>query len=117
MNHQTKSKEEPAMSRKMITSAVVLLLTLATACGARHGPADAIEAQPINRFPEATITIFPVMISITGPVEEQHRKFADALKRKYREDARELAGTLGLLLAEKGCDKFEVTDSEFRFPE
>lgn len=104
------------MSRKMTTSAVVLLLALAALCGTIHSAAEE-NVTPRKEFAEASITIFPVVFSITGPVEEQHREFADAITRKYREDGREFAGTLMRLLEEKGCDKLEVTDTDFRFPE
>jgi len=76
------------------------------------------EEMALKGFPEASLTIFPVTLAITGPVDrsEKHREFADAYKRGFREDAREIAGTLGLLLEEKGYDKFEVTDTNFQFP-
>jgi hypothetical protein len=73
---------------------------------------------PLEGFPEATITIFPVALTVTGPVDrsEHHRQFADAYERRFREKAREVAGTLGLLLEEKGYDRFEVTGTRFQFP-
>ena len=119
MNHQTKSKEEPAMSRKMITSAVVFLLALVAGCDASHNETGEKEVQPIKGFPEASLTIFPVTYAITGPVDKspEYRAFADALMRGWLEVGPENADTLGLLLEEKGYDKFEVTDTAFRFPE
>jgi hypothetical protein len=119
MNHQTKSKEEPAMSRKMITSAVVLLLALVAGCDASHNETGEKEVQPIKGFPEASLTIFPVTFVMTGPVDKspEYRAFADAAKREFPKAGRENADTLGLLLEEKGYDKFERTDTAFQFPE
>jgi hypothetical protein len=85
-------------------------------CGTAHSADDPGRVKPLKGFPKASVTIFPVTLTITGPVEK-HRRFADALNRKFREDAREMTDTLGLLLEEKGYDKFEMTDTVFRFPE
>jgi hypothetical protein len=70
--------------------------------------------RPLKEFPEASLTIFPVTLSITGPVEE-HPRFVEKAKRQFREEAREITDTLGLLLEEKGYDKFEMTDTDFHF--
>ena len=72
------------------------------------------EAVPIEGFPEATVTIFPLVQTITGPTPtEKYKRFAKAVKQKFRADAKGEAEFLGLLLEEKGYDKYEVTDAEF----
>ena len=108
------------MFRSNITSAVLLLSALLAACGTAHSADDPGRVKPLKGFPKASVTIFPVTHSkITGPVDKspEYRKFADALEHAFREEARETAGILGLLLEEKGYDRFEMTDTEFRFPE
>lgn len=103
------------MLRKKITAAVVLLLALATVRGSIHSTQEK-RGRPIKGFPESSLTIFPVRHTITGPLEK-HRMFVDALKRKFAEEARGLADTLGLLLEEKGYDKHELTNTDYQFSE
>jgi hypothetical protein len=80
-------------------------------------PQEERTAIPLEGFPEATVTIFPVVQTVTGQTQtERHEKFAAAIKEKFRADAKEEAKFLGLLLEEKGYDKYEVTDAEFWFP-
>ena len=73
---------------------------------------------PIRGFPDASLTIFPVVINMTGPVNknDQYRAFANNFQRMVREKAGEFAATLGLLLEEKGYDKFKLADAYFQFP-
>ena len=72
------------------------------------------KAAPIEGFPEATVTIFPLVQTITGPAPtERHQRFSKAVKKKFRAEAKGEADFLGLLLEEKGYDKYEVTDAEF----
>jgi hypothetical protein len=71
---------------------------------------------PIMGFPEATITIFPIVLNMTGPVgkNSQYREFTDRYMHAFRE--RVNSEILGRLLEEKGYDKFEVSDAKFQFP-
>nr|MBC8378894.1 hypothetical protein [Planctomycetota bacterium] len=73
---------------------------------------------PVEGFPDATLTIFPVSVSITGPKDknDQYRVFSERLEQDFRKRAGELADTLGLLLEEKGYDRFEVANTYFQFP-
>ena len=107
------------MFRSNITSAILLLSAILAVCVTAPSADDPGRVKPLKGFPKASVTIFPVTHSITGPVDKSphHRAWADAIQREFREKAREIAGTLGLLLEEKGYDKFEVTDTDFRFPE
>ncbi|MDF7824405.1 hypothetical protein P4B35_10310 [Pontiellaceae bacterium B12227] len=76
------------------------------------------KATPVEGFPEATVTIFPLVQTITGPTPtEKYKRFAKAVKQKYRADAKGEAEFLGLLLEEKGYDQYVITDAEFWFPE
>lgn len=72
---------------------------------------------PLEGFPEASLTIFPVTYNITGPVEDKHREFYDAMMGPAGQAYFDVIDTLGLLLEEKGYDNFEMTDAAFRFPE
>jgi len=108
------------MSRRKTTLTLFVLITLLAACSDIPASEEKRKETLLKGFPEASLTIFPVTHSkITGPVDKspEYRKFADALERAFREEARETAGILGLLLEEKGYDRFEMTDTEFRFPE
>lgn len=104
------------MSRKMIASAVVLLFALGTACSTSPKATDGTEPQPVKGFPEATITVFPVTYTITGPVDK-HREFYDAMMGPAGQEHFDVIDTLTLLLEEKGYDTFELADKAFRFPE
>jgi hypothetical protein len=109
------------MKRKRLTICLtVLLLSTAVVYGSEETEEISVPQKvvPIKGFPEASLTIFPVTIPITGPVDknEEYRAFSDVLKRNFREKAGEFANTLGLLLEEKGYDKFEVAEAYFQFP-
>jgi len=95
-----------------------VLLALLAACSSIAISQEEGKVTPIGGFPDASLTIFPVAVNLIGPVnkDEHHRAFADAYQRKFRERAGEFAATLGLLLEEKGYDKFKVTDASFQFP-
>jgi hypothetical protein len=73
---------------------------------------------PLKGFPEASLTIFPVTYTITGPVDksEEHRAFYDAMMGPASQEYFAVINTLGLLLEEKGYDKFEITETAFLFP-
>jgi hypothetical protein len=104
------------MINKIATFAAFTLLTLFAAFSNIIAAQEMREEMPLKGFPDATITIFPVVLNMTGPLDknEEYRAFADAYQRRFRERAS--AETLGRLLEEKGYDKFEVTDAEFQFP-
>ncbi|UCF43341.1 MAG: hypothetical protein JSV99_12375 [Planctomycetota bacterium] len=103
------------MNKSTATLAAFMLLALLTACGTQEDEKET----PRKEFPEATITIFPVTCVMTGPLDknEEYRAFADAMEREMRRQGPGHADTLGLLLEEKGYDKFERTDTAFRFGE
>jgi len=107
------------MNKRKTTLAAFMLLTLLAACSNIAVSQENRKETPLKGFPEATITIFPVTYTITGPVDKSpaHREFYDAAKREFLEAGREHADTLGLLLEEKGYNKFEMTDTAFQFPE
>ena len=77
------------------------------------------KAATIDGFPEATITIIPGTWNSTGPVDKSpdYRRFYELFKVKFRKDAKGNAELLGLLLEEKGYDKYEIADPGFWFPE
>ena len=75
-----------------------------------------VKAATIDGFPEATITIIPGTWNSTGPVDK-HRRFYELFKVKFQKDAKGNAELLGLLLEEKGYDKYEIADPGFWFPE
>ncbi|MBN1419308.1 MAG: hypothetical protein JXP34_11055 [Planctomycetes bacterium] len=99
-------------------SAATLVIAAFSGCST---PADSQEGEsvtPIEGFPNASVTIFPLTIFWTGKWDSdaEHRAWADAYTGGFRESkARPLARTLGLLLEENGYDKYEVADAEFRF--
>jgi hypothetical protein len=106
------------MRRRKTPLALFVLLTLLAACSDIAISQEKGKVTPIRGFPDATLTIFPVAINLTGPVNknEHYRAFADAYQREFRERAGEFAATLGLLLEEKGYNKFKVADAYFQFP-
>ena len=114
------------MVRKRITICLMCVVVglVACICGCENRKPTSMNkesAVPAKSpaFPEATITIFPVTLVMTGPLDKspEYREFADAVMRKFRQEGPEHADTLGLLLEEKGYDKFERTDTAFQFPE
>lgn len=105
--------------KSKITSAALLLSALVAACSTAHGAEEPGKVKPLERFPKASLTIFPVTVFWTGLEDrtEGERAWAAAYERGYRETkARPFAHTLGLLLAEKGYDKSEVANTNFQFP-
>lgn len=106
------------MKRRKTTLALFVLLTLLAACSSIAISQEEGKVTPIRGFPDASLTIFPVALNLTGPVDmnEHSRSFADACHREFRERAGEFAATLGLLLEEKGYDNFKVADADFQFP-
>lgn len=115
---EKKNKEGTSMKRRKTPLAIFVLLTLLAACSNIAASQEEGKVTPIKGFPDASLTIFPVAFNLTGPVNknEQYRAYADAFQREFRKRAGEFAATLGLLLEEKGYDKFEVTDADFQFP-
>lgn len=106
------------MRRRKTSLALFVLLTLLAACSNVAISQEEGKVTPIRGFPDASLTIFPVAVNMTGPVNknEHYRERADAFRRGFRESAGEFAATLGLLLEEKGYDKFKVADAYFQFP-
>ncbi|MHC4643754.1 MAG: hypothetical protein ACYS32_19090, partial [Planctomycetota bacterium] len=113
------------MARKRITICLMCVVVglVACICGCedkKPTTVDTESAVPVKSpaLPEATLTIFPVTFVMTGPLDKspEYREFADAVMRKFRQEGPKHADTLGLLLEEKGYDKFERTDTAFQFP-
>lgn len=104
------------MINKIATFAAFTLLTLFAAFSNIIAAQEMGEETPLKGFPEATITIFPVTYTITGPVDK-NRAFYDGMMGPAGQAYFAVIDTLGLLLEEKGYDKFKMTDTAFRFPE
>lgn len=99
------------MKKTLLLAGSLLILSSAVSQEESH-------AAPIEGFPEASVTIYPLVQTLIGPTPtEKYQQFAKAVKQKYRADAKGEADFLGLLLEEKGYDKYVVTDLEFWFPE
>ncbi len=112
-----------AKTRITICLVCVFVVLVACICGCKSRKPTAMDTEsvvPVKSlaFPEATITIFPVTVIMTGPLDKspEYRAFADAVMRKFRQEGPKHADTLGLLLEEKGYDKFERADTAFQFP-
>lgn len=97
---------------------IISLIMLSTMCSTLIASEGKEDIKSIHGFPDATLTIFPVMISITGPVDksEPYRRFSAGLRQKFQEEAGKHAHTFGLLLEEKRYDKHEIADPNLRFP-
>ena len=108
------------MKREMFTICLIvpMLIALLPVCNSTVNAQEESKVPPVKGFPSATLTIFPVSVSITGPVDknDEYRRFSDALKQDFRKKAGVHANTLGLLLEEKGYDRFEVAEAFFKFP-
>jgi hypothetical protein len=113
-----KEKEGPAMRKRKTSLALFVLCALLAAYSNIAISQEERKVTPIRGFPDASLTIFPVAVNLTGPVnkDEHHREMADAFQREFHERAGEFAATLGLLLEEKGYDKYKVADADFQFP-
>jgi Flp pilus assembly protein TadD len=74
---------------------------------------------PLKGFPKATLTIFPVTLIMTGPLDKspEYRAWADAMMQEFRQEGPKHADILGLMLKEIGYDKFKRTNTAFQFPE
>jgi hypothetical protein len=96
----------------------VMLGALLPVCSSMANAQEDPKVPPVEGFPDATLTIFPVSVSITGPKDknDEYRVFSERLEQDFRKRAGELAGTLGLLLEEKSYDRFEVAEVYFQFP-
>jgi hypothetical protein len=97
---------------------VAMVVALLPVCSSTVNAQEESKVSPIKGFPSATLTIFPVSVSITGPKDknDQYRVFSERLEQDFRKRAGELTDTLGLLLEEKGYDRFEVANTYFQFP-
>ncbi|NNE08350.1 MAG: hypothetical protein HKN20_07280, partial [Gemmatimonadetes bacterium] len=69
----------------------------------------------IPGFPDASLTIYPVSLILTGPVEE-HSRFAEGFRRKFESEATDHARTLGSLLKEEGFDRSEFEETKLSLP-
>lgn len=106
------------MTSRRAPLVLFVLLTLPAMRSSIAIAQDERTVTPIKGFPDASLTIFPVAVNLTGPVDKDkhHRAMADAFQRGLRERAGKSAATFGLLLEEKGYDKFQVADAYFHFP-
>lgn len=97
---------------------VAALLALLTAGSAMAGSKEEGTPAPIGGFPDASLTVFPVALNLSGPVDQnqQYRAFADAFRREFHRKAGELASTFGLLLEERGYGRCVVDEAAFAFP-
>jgi hypothetical protein len=96
------------MSRSKITFLALLLSVLVTACGTAHGADKLDGVTPLASFPGATITIFPMKLTVTGPGEHPFKRMTGEYQT--------FADTLALLLEEEGYDKAKTTNKAFRLP-
>jgi len=103
------------MNRKTATLTTLILLLLVTVCNSTAISQANRKETPLAGFPDATMTIFPVTYIVTGPVDK-YRKFYDGMMGPAGREHFKVIEILGLLLTEQGYDKFEMTDTEFRFP-
>jgi len=70
---------------------------------------------PLEGFPDASLTIFPITWTYTGPWYK-NPVFVYLVKRKIKNENHKLTETLGLMLEEKGFHNFEITQTNFQFP-
>lgn len=77
------------------------------------------QAAPVKGFPEASLTIFPLTVFWTDlqDMDEGAQAWAAAFNSGFRQDARSFAEMLGVLLEEKGYDKYQIADTTFKLPE
>ena len=105
------------IKRKTTLAAIMQTTTLVVIFSNILFSQKSVKEAPLMGFPDASITIFPIMLHITGPLEK-YPEFVKRFELTFREKGqREAFETLGLLLEEKGYDNFEKTDSIFQFPE
>jgi hypothetical protein len=108
------------MKQKMSSMCLIfpVLIMLLPVCSFAANTQEGQQLMPVKGFPDATLTIFPVSVCITGPKDknDEYRVFSERLEQDFRKRAGELADTLGLLLEEKGYDRFEVAEGYFQFP-
>ena len=70
---------------------------------------------PLKGFPDASLTIFPITWTYTGPWY-RNPVFVYLVKRKIKHENQKLTETLGLMLEENGYKNFEMTKTNFLFP-
>ena len=66
------------MNNRTATLAASMLLTLLAGCSNNAAAQEEGKVTPLKGFPEASLTIFPVTYTITGPVDK-HREFYDGM--------------------------------------
>ncbi len=115
---EKKNKERTSMRKRKTPLVLFALLMFLAAYSNIAIAQEEAKVTPIKGFPDASLTIFHVALNLTGPVNknDQYRAFANNFQRHFCEKAGEFAETLGLLLEEKGYDKFKVSDADFQFP-
>jgi hypothetical protein len=121
IKERTLKKGALKMKRKIFTICLFVILTVMplSPCSSTAIAQEEEKATPIKGFPDASLTIFPLTVFWSGlqDMNKEERAWADAYERGFREDgARPFAQTLGLLLEEKGYDKFEIADTNFELP-
>jgi len=77
---------------------------------------SAVGGTLVEGFPDASLTVYPMTYSITGP-KEKYRDFYDRLTAAWEQESFVVSGHLDALLAEKGYDKCHLSDVAFQFPE
>ncbi len=108
------------MVQKKVTIclAVPVLIALLSVCS---GTAIAQQEKvlPVKGFPQASLTIFPLTVFWTDlqNMKEEHRAWAAAYNSGFHQNAHQYAEILGILLEEKGYDKYQVADAKFELPD
>lgn len=109
------------MKCKMFTICLIVpvLVTLLPVCNSMAIAGEEEKAAPVKGFPEASLTIFPLTVFWTGyqDMKPEHRAWADAFNNGFRQNAHSFAEMLGLLLEEKGYDKYQIADVTFELPD
>jgi len=91
---------------RSIAAGIMLLITTSSAKA----------AEPIKSFPEATLTVYPIAYSITGPIQK-YREFYDRMMGSAGQQLFALQERMALLLAEKGYAGAITADVRIDRPE
>ncbi len=109
------------MKRKMFTICLVaiVLVSFLSAVTNEAIAQEEPKGLPIKGFPEASVTIFPQMVFWVGleGLDDEAHAWANAYNSGFREKAHQFTEMLGLLLEEKGYDKYRIADAMFEMPE
>ncbi|MFO8008868.1 MAG: hypothetical protein R6V05_14165 [Candidatus Brocadiia bacterium] len=106
------------MNKRTAGWALSVLVALLTACSSVPTSQEKGQAGPLPGFPEASLTILPITLNVVGPIDKtaHHQRFAEAYRSGFREKGGEFARTIGLILEEKGYDRWALADAYFEFP-